>query len=275
MSKNHFYEIAKKLYSFLEGYIYIIIGLLAIIMLFTVLIIPDGAIRSFILNLSSELFGASLVFLFVSWASKHNPDNELHREQNELILGLKDTIESLEETQFDVISYKTSGDLLSDFSARIRRAKRVDDVTWMEGEDAREKWTGQDLKAHGYLQETINDVSRKTDVIWREVAIFSSYMRYKQERQRILDPNTPGYNVAFYEPPPPESPPRIGFAVIDNEELVLCRDKVRLKIKHPEVVAYFSNYFNIVWERAIKLKRGLEVDKNLLDELDSKFPQIE
>lgn len=175
----------------------------------------------------------------------------------------------------EVVTYKSSSDLISAFAARIRRARRVDDVTWMEEEDPWDGWSAKDLDTYEYLQETVTEVSKKPDVIWREVAMFSP-AGFKREKTRLLDPDTtPGYKVAYFDRPSSVTPPRIGFAVIDsreeNAEVFLSSAKVRLKIRHPAVVDYFSQYFELIWSRAQKLKRGPNVDHNLLRELETQL----
>ena len=274
MSKDRMYEAARRLYSFIERYIYVFIALLAIIILLTVFVIPQGDIREFALNLSSEFFGASLVFLFVSWISKYDPDKEMQREQRDLLIDMKKAIGSLDESRAEVMTYRSGMDFLSAFCLRISTAKRVDDVTWMYEEDLVE-WSSQGRAAYRQLQNTIDEVSRKTDVVWREVVAFYEESRFEQEKKRILAPDTGGYHVAFYDIQSSECPPKIGFAIIDggdsNAEVFLSSSKVRLSIKHPEMANYFSNYFDLIWSKAIKIKRGSKVDRQLLSEIESKF----
>lgn len=176
-----------------------------------------------------------------------------------------------------VITYKNSGDLVSAFAARIRTAKRIDDVTWNSEEDKRERWSGQDVAAYQLLHETITEVVRKDDVIWREVIIFSDKARFEHEKKRILDPRTPGYNVGYYDRPPSTAPPRLGFAIIDNgepdAEVFLSSDKIRFSIKHPAIVVYFAQYFELAWNRAKKLKQGTKVSEDLLNELETLFDE--
>jgi hypothetical protein len=178
-----------------------------------------------------------------------------------------------------VITYKNSGDFVSAFTARIRTAKRIDDVTWSSEEDGRERWSGQDRAAYHLLHEIITEIAKKDDVIWREVIIFSDKERFEREKKRILDPKTPGYNVGYYDIPPPTAPPRLGFAVIDNgdpdadTEVFLSSDKIRFSIKHPAIVAYFAQYFELAWKRAKKLKQGTKVYEDLLNELETLFDE--
>jgi len=106
----------------------------------------------------------------------------------------------------EVIAYENSGDLVAAFEARIRKARQIDDVTWGE-EDEREQWSGQDRMAHGHLYETIAQVISKSDVIWREVAMFSKQYeaRFLQHR-KFIEQGTAGYNLAYFEVPSPLRP---------------------------------------------------------------------
>ena len=182
----------------------------------------------------------------------------------------------------EVIVYKNSGEYISAFEARIRKAKRVDDVTWGEGEANDEiQWSRQDRIAHRHLYETIAEIIRKPDVIWRDVVVLSSKYRSRFElyKEFVLNPDAPGYSLAYFESPPPTAPPRIGFSVVDSgeddAEVFLAFGGSRLRMKHPDIVAFFSQYFGFVLKRATQLKRGTTVNHEMLENLERQIMEQE
>lgn len=171
----------------------------------------------------------------------------------------------------EVTVYESIGDYISAFESRIRKAKRVDDVSWEQNLD--EQWAGQDWTALRHLYETIAEVIKKPNVIWRDVVAFSSRGKFEQYRQAILEPDTPGHSLAYYEAFPSTSPPLIGLSVVDsgekNAEVFLVVRKMRLRIKHPDIVDYFSRYFELIWKDGTKLKRGTRIEHTILQALEA------
>lgn len=124
MSNQSIYKTAaKKLYSLLEKYIYFIISLLSLIMLLIVFLIPQGDIRDFTLNLSSEFLGASLVFLLVNLASKYNPDAQDQDEQKELLENISAKLDKFPQAGIN-LSDRRSYDI--PFERLLENTNKVD-----------------------------------------------------------------------------------------------------------------------------------------------------
>jgi hypothetical protein len=71
----------------------------------------------------------------------------------------------------------------------------------------------------------------------------------------------------------PDAPRVEGFAVIDNEEVLvaLSEKSVWLSIRHPDIARYFSGHFEDLWQNAIKLKIADEIDVKAVEQVDREF----
>ena len=141
------------------------------------------------------------------------------------------------------------------FFERVRNAKRVDDISWSVGEQIPTK---QEMEDFARYRDVVTEVASKKDVIWREIVIFVNMLRFEQIKQHLVD-GLPGYNVVFYDNPPPDTPLRSSFAIIDGYEVFLAGQELRLVIRHPDVVKHFSQYYAKLWERGKPLKIGRNV----------------
>lgn len=176
--------------------------------------------------------------------------------------------------EIESITYSNANDMMVEFMTSIQKAMYVDDVIWMDKEeDKPEHWTGQDRVTQQHLRETVDRVIRKSTVIWRQIRIFRTVYNFEKEKKNILDTATKGYNIAYFEPQLDTVPPQFGFAIVVYEDgkadVFLSSSKSRLRIRHAAIVEFFSQYFNLAWERAKKLKRGEFVDKKMLQELEN------
>ena len=159
---------------------------------------------------------------------------------------------------------------------KLRKAKKIDDVTWRLHGHLEQTFSGEDINAFRKQWEVTSEVARKQGVVWREVVTFRSLEQFNQEKLLLLDSENVGYNLAFYEASS-NSPPRIGFMIIDDTELFIAYSPkdFRLVIQHPDVVAVFSAYFEDIWRSATKLKKGNQVDKARLEQIEKELRELE
>lgn len=153
---------------------------------------------------------------------------------------------------------------------RLRKAKRVDDVTWRFHNYSEQTYSRDELDLSRKELEMISELARKRDGIWREVASFRSLEQFNQEKSLVLDPKNIGYNLGYYKLDA-NAPPRIGFMLIDATELLISHapKNIRLSIRHPEIVALFSEYFEDIWRYATKLKQGEKVNHMKLEQIET------
>jgi hypothetical protein len=59
--------------------------------------------------------------------------------------------------------------------------------------------------------------------------------------------------------------------VVDQAELFLFhlpnQVGVRLHIKQPDIVSYYSKYYDALWEAAVKIRKGDEMDGEVIESL--------
>lgn len=170
----------------------------------------------------------------------------------------------------EVRSFPDGASFVSYFIDRVRRAKRVDDITW--GEDA-PPTTGKESEVHQRFHEVVNEVSLKPNVLWRDIVVFVHVSRFRRIQQRI-EANIRGYNVAHYPRLGEKSPPRLAFAVVDREEVFLSSYTSRISVRHPEIVQFFVQYFELLWNRAEKLKVGNQVNVKALEAIEASLKDL-
>lgn len=173
----------------------------------------------------------------------------------------------------EVLSFANTADLVTYASSRFKKASRIDDVT-IGGAESQPR-SSRDTTAYQDYQKTISEIAKRPDIIWREVTIFRSHDHFKREKERILEPSSVGYSLAYYEPSIINIPSIRGFAVIDNEEVFFSytAKSVWFSIRHPVVARYFSAYFEDIWKDARKLKQGQSIDLQELKKAEVQFEE--
>lgn len=172
----------------------------------------------------------------------------------------------------EVSVFNSRGDFAQAFADRIEKATRVDDLVWSNVPT--EAVSRKDLEAVSRYSSTVNEVLRKPDTIWREIAVLTE-KRFQRSEGRILDKSIKGFNMGYVEMPFPDEIPRISFIIIDNEDVFLAHlpgaENLRLRIRHPEIVNYFAKYYEAMWKSCIKIKQGETVDYERLEEQRKKW----
>jgi len=182
------------------------------------------------------------------------------------------SIAILQAVGVEVEEYQTSADWVSAIAMRVRSGKHFKDVSWAEEEELQHRWSQEDRVAYEHCNAIISEVIRKQDVIWREVCVFSR-SRFARMREDILDESAIGYSVAYFEPSTKAVPRIGGFLVIDDKEVFVAsaESTIWLRVKHPAIVRYFSEYFETLWRHAKVLKKGPHLDRQRFERLDARF----
>jgi hypothetical protein len=203
-----------------------------------------------------------------------------HRQSEFNALSIKDLISENNDNLIrslngvNIMTYATPGEYAQYKAKRLRQAKRVDDVTWrFHGYDAQTRSQGES-QALRNVDEITDEIIKKDGVIWREVVVFRTKAHLEHELLLVKNPENIGYNFAFYPiSPTSQNPPRVGFMIIDNEELFIgyVSNSKWLAIRHPDLISVFSAYFNDIWKEAEKIKIGSHVDEKKLELAESIF----
>lgn len=165
----------------------------------------------------------------------------------------------------EVRTFDDGADFVSYFTERVRQARRIDDITW--GKPIPAPSSARAREAFDNIRQTVCDIASKPDVVWREVVMFTRKSRFENIKTLLFD-NVPGYAVAYYDVPPKEAPPRITFAIIDKEEVLFAGDDLHMAVRHPDVVEFFSQYYEDIWKAGKPLKLHGQVDRDAVNRLE-------
>ncbi|MCQ3972816.1 MAG: hypothetical protein DPW09_05130 [Anaerolineae bacterium] len=180
----------------------------------------------------------------------------------------------------EVNEYNTSEEYLDAIAQRVIKAKRIDNVNWVDEGEVQFRWSQSDQEAAARAFSLVKKVIHNPKVAWRDIYIFfpNNPHRFEYAKTTVLDKRVTGYSAAYFNTPPPEAVPQIGaFIIVDSGEqdaevFVSSHDStIWLNIKHPTVVRYFANYYESLWKKAIKLKVGSTIDNQLFQQLEVQF----
>jgi hypothetical protein len=194
---------------------------------------------------------------------------ELDERSKEIIKVIwnssSNTITSLDGTE--VISFTSSGDLVSYAAESYESAQLVHDVTW-SGSGTQPR-SFEDIEAYKKYRDKISEIARSPNRVWSEIVIFQSNEHYQQEKKLILDRDSVAYNLAYFDVPVDTPPPRFGFAIVDDQEVLVSNspEGIWLAIRHPDIVRYFEFYFESLWSDATKLKQSDEINLSEIKKL--------
>ena len=170
----------------------------------------------------------------------------------------------------NVISFSSRTDYVTYRANRLRVAQKINDVTWRFQGYSGQTFSHGEVTARRNEFKLISQILKRPDVIWRGVGVFNSLERFMEEKSLITDLENVGYNFGIYEADSRSSPPRVGFMIIDDKELLIAypHKDIRLAIQHPEIVKLYSEYFEDIWQLSYKLKQGNKVDFQKLEDLE-------
>lgn len=189
---------------------------------------------------------------------------------------LKESFENLPSLMGGQIkALKNSQDAYRYIAQRITKAKRrVDDLSWGAITTTR-RTAEQEHAFQKYLESLVATASRK-DIIYREVMTFHKEERVNRAEEMIAR-NIFGYQLRYYDIPFEGIPPLLQFMVIDSEEVILAFyksgnlpviDELYLAITHPEIVRYFQDYYDSIWQGAKVIKEaGKSVHEAVLQQM--------
>lgn len=168
-------------------------------------------------------------------------------------------IESLDGVE--TVTFPSEVDCLKYITERISQAEiRIDDLSWSVGSHGSHPLSP--ALNENYLT-ALNDAIQR--VGFREVLIFNTPARVEKLRRRIAD-NWFGYSCAYYDIETAKTP-LLQFMIIDEREVIFLTDAYtsNLAIRHPQIVKMFVEYYNDIWQKALKLKEGNKIYKERVD----------
>ncbi len=123
-----------------------------------------------------------------------------------------------------------------------------------------------------YRQQYYNvrsQVIKQKDIYYRYLCMLATSSRVERVRNELNEFSQNRFFVGFFESHP-DPIPMISFIVIDDEEVIVgahrrlhspSQRNSDVLIRHPTVVRLFSDYFEFLWDKAIKLnEHGIRND---------------
>lgn len=188
-------------------------------------------------------------------------NSKIDNLEKQLEDSVQTIVKSLDGIEFR--SFDTGNELLTYITKRMTQAKsRIDDlswspaISWKHGLDTTRKLNQK------YVEQTVKASNK---LLYREIFIFNRPGRIERLKQR-LDENAPGYSCAYYES---NNIPVIQFMIIDGEEIIFLTDQFPhyFAFRHPEIVALFSEYYEVIWVNAAPLKLGETIVQEEVDKI--------
>lgn len=183
---------------------------------------------------------------------------ELKEALNKLAVGqdkaTQTLIESLQGVQ--VRKFDNGHELLRYMYDLVAKSQvRIDDLSWRATFTTRNYGDFAHNMGSQYVPIMQDAVQR---VPYREIMIFNKPGR-KERFQSLITDNKPGYSCAYYQTD--TEIPLLQFMIIDLREVIIFEDLAAnsICISHPLIAKYFADYYEEIWQKAVKLKLGKTV----------------
>ena len=217
------------------------------------------------------LLGGTAMYLVIERKSK------IDHLESLVIEGFERTITSLDGVEVKI--FDTPAELYEYMSRRVMEAKsQICDTTWGPAtpEAIVKARTENDRRAFDRYLRSIAKVSERRGIQYKEIMVFPNLSRLDRVKS-LIEKNPYGYNLRYYDVSN-HTPPRLGFMVIDSEEVILVSyryfntdEEYYIAVKHPRVVRLFKDYFEIIWHEAQVIKEGNNVNTNAIKNIEQKL----
>ncbi|HFD31901.1 MAG TPA: hypothetical protein ENJ28_04200 [Gammaproteobacteria bacterium] len=239
----------EKAEEFILGLVAIFSIIISLLDWFRWLPLPTGTVSSL------TLLGIGLVAGYLVLERR----NKLDRIEQVVTQGFDKTILSISGGSVEI--FKDSRQVYEYAARRMMDAKKsVDDLTWGAIQSTRRTKAEEDA-FQKYVEAIVATASRK-EIRYREVMTFPSEERIRRAEE-ILARNIYGYQLRYYDIEHEATPPLLQFMVIDSEEVILASHRGTtlpvegeplVATRHPEIVRYFQDYYNAIWQGAKRIK---------------------
>lgn len=197
----------------------------------------------------------------------HESSQERLRELDQTVKqAISTIITSLDGVEFQ--QYESGNALLQHVNRQLlevskEKNKEIRDLSWSPVTGF---GTGLEItkQTNAEFMKRVAKVSQNN--VYQEIFIFNRPGRLEKLKQR-LNENNAGYHCAYFSE---ADIPLLQFMVIDKKEVVFLSDlptTVNLSIKHPGLAMLFSDYYQVVWDKATKIKEGPIIHKDVVDHI--------
>ena len=178
--------------------------------------------------------------------------------------------------QINACTFTNIAEVYKYIAEKIYGAKQyVEDITWGSYTNYR---TEEEQTAYKEYENSMKVACAKKNISYKEVSSLSDimYLNRSKELFKFTNYSLRYYNIDNYVVP------LNSYIIIDKKEVILgfLRERNRnfpkdsmvfSSITEPNLVAYYIDYFNSLWEKSQKIKESNIIDNNKLNEIENKL----
>lgn len=197
--------------------------------------------------------------------------NKLDRIEHLLITGAKDLVRSLNGVSVKRLG--SSKDVYEYVIKRMSTAKHsIDDLTWGSAEE--ERTPASQAALDRYLASIGEVCLKNQDLAYREVMSFPPAAHLARAKA-MLDRKIGNYSLRYYRLA--QQMPMVAFMLIDGSEVIVSfyrapalpsAGEIRFATTHPDIVAFFQDYYETIWKTAEVLQEGSLAHPQKLQTID-------
>lgn len=211
------------------------------------------------------------IFLLLCLLGLHQvkSDGEKHEILKRSEHLLEKVSNSLNEFQFE--EFEDSMSIETKLGNNIIGARKsICDLSW-KSRISEGFSTGDRQKTHSFLEDCISSAS--VNILYREIFVFNDPRRIQKLNRRIEE-NKQGYSCGYF--PDDAIIPRLQFVIVDDEEVFFFAssgNSILCSFRNKNLAKVFLSYFEVLWEKSIKLKNGPNVNYSEIMKVRGLFPK--
>ena len=188
-------------------------------------------------------------------------ENVTNRIGDEVLPNMQSAIEDriAQSIRYTAVRFDNMIDLEKFQIKEMKKAKsEILDLSWSYKVSSRHT-AEKDKKLDATYEDTIDAVSKK--ITYKEIFMFNVEGRKEKMKKRVQE-DSEAYSCAYYEN---SIVPQFQFVVIDRKTVIFAssRYKVPMAIVNNEIGQLFANYYDELWEKAIKIKEGAKLNSEI------------
>jgi len=192
---------------------------------------------------------------------------------NQKIVDITNAIEK--HSQINAYTFTNIAEVYKSIAKKIDGAKQcIEDITWGSYTNYR---TEEEQTAYEEYVASMKVACAKKNISYKEVSSLSDMMYLKRSKElfEFTNYSLRYYNIENY------IAPLNSYIIIDKKEVILgfVRERDRyipkdsmifLCVTEPNLVAYYIDYFNSIWEKGQKIKEASVIYNDKLKEIENK-----
>ena len=185
---------------------------------------------------------------------------------------LTKSIGAIDTHKASILEFNNAAEIYDFISKELLRAKEsIEDITWGSYTGYRTK---EEQDSYENYVKTIEKVCRRKNVMYKEISSLSDEHYFNRAKNLFRHYN---YHLAYHDTRS-INVPLISYVLIDRKEVILGFSRIPgeirpldgikyLCIRDPDLVKFFSDYYDSIWGRAIKLKESNQIDQEQVEQI--------